>query len=112
MAEKRKTNRFWILGKKGLDTNLIVITMFLIIFGLIMVYSASYYKCSITKAFGYDSMYMLKNQAIMSVVGLITMLVVSNINYHFWKKKFVVMMAGGLSIFFTLVLLTRFFGQG
>ena len=112
MAEKRKTNRFWILGKKGLDTNLIVITMFLIIFGLIMVYSASYYKCSITKAFGYDSMYMLKNQAIKSVVGLITMLVVSNINYHFWKKKFVVMMAGGLSIFFTLVLLTRFFGQG
>ena len=112
MAEKRKTSRFWILGNKGLDTNLIVITMFLIIFGLIMVYSASYYKCSITKAFGYDSMYLLKNQALMSVVGLIAMLAVSNINYHFWKKEWVVKLAVALSILLTLVLLTRVFGEG
>lgn len=112
MAEKRKTSRFWILGNKGLDTNLIVITMFLIIFGLIMVYSASYYKCSITKAFGYDSMYLLKNQALMSVVGLIAMLAVSNINYHFWKKEWVVKFAVALSILLTLVLLTRVFGEG
>ena len=112
MAEKRKTSRFWILGNKGLDTNLIVITMFLIIFGLIMVYSASYYKCSITKAFGYDSMYLLKNQALMSVVGLIAMLAVSNINYHFWKKEWVIKFAVALSILLTLVLLTRVFGEG
>lgn len=112
MAEKRKTSRLWILGNKGLDTNLIVITMFLIIFGLIMVYSASYYKCSITKAFGYDSMYLLKNQALMSVVGLIAMLAVSNINYHFWKKEWVVKFAVALSILLTLVLLTRVFGEG
>ena len=112
MAEKRKTSRFWILGNKGLDTNMIVITMFLIIFGLIMVYSASYYKCSITKAFNYDSMHFLKNQALMSVVGLIAMLVVSNINYHFWKKEPIVFLAVALSIGLTLVLLTRFFGEG
>ena len=111
-AEKRKTGRFWILGNKGLDTNMIVITMFLIIFGLIMVYSASYYKCSITKAFNYDSMHFLKNQALMSVVGLIAMLVVSNINYHFWKKEPIVFLAVALSIGLTLVLLTRFFGEG
>ena len=111
-AEKRKTGRFWILGNKGLDTNMIVITMFLIIFGLIMVYSASYYKCSITKAFDYDSMHFLKNQALMSVVGLIAMLVVSNINYHFWKKEPIVFLSVALSIGLTLVLLTRFFGEG
>jgi cell division protein FtsW len=91
---------------------MIVITMFLIIFGLIMVYSASYYKCSITKAFNYDSMHFLKNQALMSVVGLIAMLVVSNINYHFWKKEPIVFLAVALSIGLTLVLLTRFFGEG
>ena len=112
MAEKRKTGRFWILGNKGLDTNMIVITMFLIIFGLIMVYSASYYKCSITKAFNYDSMHFLKNQALMSIVGLIAMLVVSNINYHFWKKEPIVFLAVALSIGLTLILLTRFFGEG
>ena len=104
-SEKRKTSRFLILGNKGLDTNLIVITMFLIVFGLIMVYSASYYKCSITKAFNYDSMYFLKNQALMSVAGLVVMYVVSCINYHFWKKKEIVGLALGLSVVLTLILL-------
>ncbi len=105
MAGKRKTSRFWILGNKGLDTNLIVITMFLIVFGLIMVYSASYYKCSISKAFNYDSMHFLKNQALMSGAGLVAMLAVSNVNYHFWKKAWVVRLAVGLSILLTLLLL-------
>lgn len=105
LAEKRKTGRFWILGSKGLDTNLIVITMFLIVFGLIMVYSASYYKCSMSSAFNYDSMHFLKNQALMSTVGLIAMYGVSCINYHFWKKEFIVYAALGLSVALTLVLL-------
>lgn len=104
MAEKRKTSRFWILGNRGLDTNLIVITMFLIVFGLIMVYSASYYKCSMTKAYNYDSMHFLKNQALMSVVGIFVMYIVSCINYHFWKKKPIVILAIILSIGLTLIL--------
>ena len=105
MAGKRKTSRFWILGNKGLDTNLIVITMFLIIFGLIMIYSASYYKCSISKAFGYDSMHFLKNQAMMSCAGLVAMYVVSWVNYHFWKKKQIVWLAIIASIVLTSILL-------
>ena len=104
MTEKRKSKNFFIKGTRGLDTNLIVITMFLIVFGLIMVYSASYYKCSMTKSFNYDSMYFLKNQALMSVAGLVVMLVVSSINYHFWKKKWVISLAVILSIGLTLVL--------
>ena len=105
MAEKRKTNRFFVLGSKGLDTNMIVITMFLIVFGLIMVYSASYYKCSMSAAFEYDSMHFLKNQALMSVVGLAAMYGVSCINYHFWKKEPIVILALALSVVLTLILL-------
>lgn len=105
MAEKRKTNRFFVLGNKGLDTNMIVITLFLIVFGLIMVYSASYYKCSMSAAFEYDSMHFLKNQALMSVVGLAAMYAVSCINYHFWKKEPIVILAIALSIVLTLILL-------
>ena len=105
MTEKRKTNRFFVLGSRGLDTNLIVITMFLIVFGLIMVYSASYYKCSMSAAFNYDSMHFLKNQALMSVVGLLAMYAVSCINYHFWKKEPIVFLALGLSVLLTLILL-------
>lgn len=107
LAKKRKTNRFWITGKDKLDTNLIVITMFLIVFGLIMVYSASYYKYSLSG----NSMYLLKKQAVMSVVGFVAMFVVSDINYHFWKKKWVVYLAGFLSVMLTMVLLTRYFGD-
>ena len=105
MAEKRKTSRLWIRGSKGLDTNLIVITMFLIVFGLIMVYSASYYKASMSSAWDYDSMHFLKNLALMSVIGLIFMYMVSCINYHFWKKKQIVGLAVLLSIGLTLILL-------
>ena len=111
MAEKRKTRNFWISGNKGLDTNMIIITIFLIVFGLIMIYSASYYKCSMTKEFKYDSMYFLKKQAGMAVLGIAAMLTVSSINYHFWKQKWVVVLAGVLSVLLTLVLLTRGFGD-
>lgn len=91
-------------GAKGLDTNLIVITMFLMVFGLIMVYSASYFKASMSKAFGYDSMHFLKNQAAMSLVGLIVMLGVSGINYHILKKKPIVLAAIFLSLILTVIL--------
>ena len=104
LAEKRKSNRLLVRGTYGLDTNLIVITMFLIVFGLIMVYSASYYKCSMTKAFNYDSMYFLKNQALMSCVGLGTMFAVSCINYHIFKKKPIIWLAVILSLGLTLIL--------
>lgn len=109
MSEKRKANRFWIRGTRYLDTNLIVILMFLIIFGLIMVYSASYYKASMSESG--DSMHYLKNQALMYVIGILAMFFVSDINYHFWKKKWVVSLAAFLSVALTLVLLTRFFGE-
>ena len=104
MTAKRKSNRLLVPGTYGLDTNLIVITMFLIVFGLIMVYSASYYKCSITKAFNYDSMYFLKNQALMSCVGLVTMFAVSHINYHIYKKEPIIWLAVILSVVLTLIL--------
>ncbi len=104
MTKKRKSNSFLVAGTRGLDTNLIVITMFLLVFGLIMVYSASYYKASMSKAFGYDSMHFLKNQALMSAVGLIVMLGVSNINYHILKKKPIIILALVLSVILTLIL--------
>lgn len=104
MAKKRKSSSFLVTGTRGLDTNLIVITMFLLVFGLIMVYSASYYKASMSKAFGYDSMHFLKNQALMSAVGLVVMLAVSNINYHILKKKPIIILALALSVILTLVL--------
>lgn len=106
MKEKRKWKLpWWVMkGNKGLDTNLIVIVIFLLVFGLIMVYSASYYKCSMTKEFNYDSMHFLKKQTIMSVFGVGVMMLVSHIDYHLYKKKWVVMLAFVLAMGLTMLL--------
>ena len=106
LKEKRKWKLpWWVMkGNKGLDTNLIVIVIFLLVFGLIMVYSASYYKCSMTKEFNYDSMHFLKKQTIMSVFGVGVMMLVSHIDYHLYKKKWVVMLAFVLAMGLTMLL--------
>ncbi|MBS6397397.1 MAG: cell division protein FtsW [Clostridiales bacterium] len=84
MAKKRK-DRLFQFSLKGLDTNLLVILFFVMVFGFIMIYSASYYTAGLSKAFNYDSMYLLKNQIIYSCLGIAAMIVVSCINYHFWS---------------------------
>lgn len=84
MANKRKR---WKLRSYLLsyDMNLIVAVIFLIAFGLIMIYSASYYTASMGQAFNYDPTYLLKSQAKYSVLGIAAMLVVANIDYHKWS---------------------------
>lgn len=65
--------------------NLIVAVIFLIAFGLVMIYSASYYTASMSQAFNHDPAFLLKSQAKYSVLGLVLMLVVANIDYHKWR---------------------------
>lgn len=65
------------------DYNLLAITIFLLCFGLIMLYSTSSYSAQID--FG-DSMFYFKRQAIFCVLGFAMMLVVAKIDYHVWAK--------------------------
>lgn len=71
-------------GKKqrveGTDTTLIFTILFLIVFGVIMVYSSSYYASY--EKFG-NHIEFLKKQAMWCVIGLACMYVVSRINYKF-----------------------------
>lgn len=67
-----------------LDSSLLIIIFMLLIFGLIMVYSASSYEAN--KDFG-DAMYYLKKQAQASVVGFILMLAVGKIAHMGWIKN-------------------------
>lgn len=85
MAKRKKRNLFQF-GLYGLDTNLLVVLVFIMVFGFIMIYSASYYTASTSKAYNYDAMYLLKNQVIYSMLGIVAMLVVSCINYHIWTR--------------------------
>ncbi|MBR5510002.1 MAG: cell division protein FtsW [Lachnospiraceae bacterium] len=87
---RRKKDRLFQFSLRGLDTNLLVVLFFIMVFGFIMIYSASYYTASLNKNYDYDSMYLLKNQIKYSVAGLVAMLAVSCINYHIWSRLAVI----------------------
>ena len=68
------------------DYTLLFIVLFLLGFGMIMVYSASSYEASLSASLKYDEAYYLKHQALAAVMGLVAMIVVANIPYHFWER--------------------------
>ncbi len=73
-------------GEYYFDYSLVFIVLFLLGFGLIMVYSASAYEASVSEKLGYDAAYYFKKQAMAAALGLAAMVVVSKIPYHFWEK--------------------------
>ena len=77
LTGKRKLR---IPGKTGeLDYYLLTDIIIMLLFGLVMVFSAS--SANAADELG-DSYYYLRNQAIMAGVGFVVMLVVSRIDYH------------------------------
>ena len=65
------------------DYSLLFIVLFLLGFGLVMIYSASSY--SAFEEFK-DTAYYLKKQLTAVVIGLVLMIFVANIPYHFWER--------------------------
>lgn len=65
------------------DYSLLVVIIFLICFGLVMLYSTSYYSAQMKFN---DGMFFLKKQVKATVISLVAMWFVSNINYHRYAK--------------------------
>ncbi len=68
---------------RRIDLSLLVTVIFLICFGLIMVYSTSSYEAAMKFN---DSAYFLKKQALATALGLIVMIAATVIDYHYWAK--------------------------
>lgn len=68
--------------RERVDFKLTITLIFLCCFGLLMLYSASSYECSIDADCNYDSAYFLKRQAIFMVMGVVAALVIRLIDYH------------------------------
>ncbi len=75
---KRKKEEYFF------DYTLLFIVLFLLGFGLVMLYSTSSYEAALD--FKGDSAYYLKKQLGATLLGLIGMIVVSKIDYHIWER--------------------------
>ena len=102
MANGRKKRRV-LSYLLSYDTNLIVAVIFLIVFGLIMLYSASYYTASMRESFHYDPAYFLKSQLKYSILGLGLMLITANINYRTWRYFAVIGLIGSAVLILLLL---------
>ena len=65
------------------DYSLLFIVLFLLGFGLIMIYSASSYEAYDSHG---DAAYYMKRQLIANIIGLVFMMVIANIPYTFWER--------------------------
>ncbi len=72
------------IKRKGqIDYSLLVIVVFMLAFGLIMVYSASSYNATLLTG---DSLYYLKKQALSCLIGIVAIIVICRVGYKFLKK--------------------------
>ncbi|MCM1326029.1 MAG: putative lipid II flippase FtsW [Bacteroidales bacterium] len=82
-AQRSRRHRKKEQSEYYFDYTLLFVVLFLLGFGLVMIYSASSYEA--LQAFG-DEAYYLKRQLVANILGLFAMMVVANIPYHFWER--------------------------
>lgn len=78
------------LPKRGTpDFQLLILTLLLVGFGLVMVFSASSSLTLASSKFGNDPLFFIKRQVIWIVLGTIVMFIAMNIHYSKFKKWYV-----------------------
>ncbi len=85
------------------DYTLLFVVLFLLGFGLIMIYSVSSYEAHASYN---DAAFFLKKQLFASIVGLVAMIVVANIPYTFWRRFAII----GYGVSAILIILVPFIG--
>ncbi len=104
MERRNASRRGRSNSENFMDYSLLFIVLFLLAFGLLMVYSTSSYDANLDVG---DSAYYLKKQIFATIVGLVAMIFVANIPYHFWERFAVI----GYLVSVVLILLIIPFGH-
>lgn len=68
------------------DYNLLFLVVFLVCFGLVMLYSSSSYICANSAKYGYDGAYYLKLQLRNYIIGVFGMIFFIAVPYKVWKR--------------------------
>lgn len=72
-----------LVRRAALDAPFLIIVMILVVFGLIMLFSASY----ATALYRFhDSFYFIKDQLLFAAVGLVAMMIASRVDYHIFHR--------------------------
>ncbi|WP_082903406.1 putative lipid II flippase FtsW [Christensenella timonensis] len=92
----RKTN---LLQKGSIDYSLLIVTLILIAYGLLMVFSASYYMAQSSKLYNYDGLALFKKQLVGAAIGLVFMVFFIFFDYKkLIKLKYVLLVLAGLCL--------------
>ena len=84
MAERTRKRKKNHKTEYYFDYSLLFVILFLLGFGMLMIYSASSYTAYLD--YNGDSAHYLKKQLLACILGMIAMTVVANIPYHFWER--------------------------
>ena len=88
------------IGESYIDYSMIFIILFLLAFGLVMLYSTSSYEANLDFE---DSAYYFRHQLIPTVIGLGLMLVLSYFPYRFLQNLALVIYGGAMAILLALI---------
>lgn len=100
MAQRNASRRKQDKGEKFMDYSLLFIVLFLVGFGIVMVFSSSSYGAN--QKLG-DSTHFLRQQLFASILGLVAMMVVANIPYHFWERFAVLAYLGSVVLILLII---------
>lgn len=100
MEKKAKKNRILFEKQTGsLDFSILLVVTVLCAFGLVMVYSSSYYYALHTRGCNYDGYFYLKRQLIYMAMAYPLMLILSKVNFRYIQSL------GGAALLISLALL-------
>ena len=74
------------MRKQSIDYFALILTLIIITFGIVMVYSATYYLAASKEMYDNDGMYFFKRQIIGAAIGFAFMLFLMFFDYHRLKK--------------------------
>lgn len=86
------------------DFTLLFAVLTLMLFGIVMIFSASYYTTMTRALYNYDMFYFLKRQVIWVILGILAMGFCMNLPYVIWKNF--ANLSYGIAIVFQLLLFT------
>ncbi|MFV0313795.1 MAG: putative lipid II flippase FtsW [Anaerotignum sp.] len=68
------------------DFTVLFVVLTLMLFGVVMIFSASYYTTMTSTKYNYDMFYFLKRQSVWVILGTVAMIFCMNVPYSFWRR--------------------------